>query len=160
MLQRIAALILLLVTVALTHAQHQVTPSGDDEATKKLIIGLETKTWELAQKRDVKDLAALVADDYQDVGEFGVWDKQKSVQSNAEPGFELSKFSLDHFRFTRLAPTVVLLTYEAKQTGSSDGKPLPSPLFISSVWVNRKGKWLSVLYQDTPAAAPAKADDK
>ncbi len=56
-------------------------------------------------------------------------------------------------RFLRIAPTVVLLTYKANQVGTDHGKPLPLAMYVSSVWVNRDGKWLNVLAQDTPEAS-------
>jgi len=157
---RLAALILLALTAGLIHGSGQHLPTIDDEQTKRVIISLERKSWEFVRRRDMEGLATLLSEGYRDVGEFGIWDKKRSVQSIAEPGFELSNFSLNNFRMMRLAPTVVLLTYEAVESGSSNGKPLPSQLFISSVWEKQKGKWLNVLYHDTPAAVPIEADNE
>jgi quercetin dioxygenase-like cupin family protein len=74
------------------------------------------------------------------------------VESILDPAYVLKSFSISDMHFAEIAPTVVLLTYKATETGTDHGKPLPSPLYISSVWVNKNGKWMNVLYQDTPEA--------
>ena len=126
-------------------------PGGPvSEDTEHPVVELERRGWQAAVNRDNEADAALLADDFQNIAEYGVWDKTKFAQTVIDPNYLLKAFSVSDVRFSQPAPTVVLLTYKATQVGTDHGKPLPSPLYISSVWVKRDGKWLNVLFQDTP----------
>jgi len=143
---------LIVLSVLPSLASAQRSTAADDDQTKQLVISLETKTYELTQKKDEAGYLALLADDFQDVGDSGVIDKYRSVAAAVDARMKMDSYSLRNVRFSRLAPTVVLLTYEARVVGTYDGKPLPSLQFVSSVWVERNGKWLNVLYQNALAA--------
>jgi hypothetical protein len=43
-----------------------------------------------------------------------------------------------------------LLTYHFHVIELHDGKPHPSDCTASSLWVCRSGKWLNVIFQETP----------
>ncbi|PYT76801.1 MAG: hypothetical protein DMG40_25390 [Acidobacteria bacterium] len=124
------------------------------EGTEQIVVELEKRGWQAAVDRDSRADAALLADDFQNVAEYGVWDKSRFAQTVSDPNYTLKSFSMSEVRFSRLAPTVVLLTYNATQVGTDHGKPVPSPVYISSVWVNRNGKWLNALFQDTRQLSP------
>jgi hypothetical protein len=38
--------------------------------------------------------------------------------------------------------------------GTYMGQPVPSPVYASSVWTNRGGKWIAVYHQETAAMPP------
>ena len=47
-----------------------------------------------------------------------------------------------------------VLVYRAEQSTTCGGAPVPSPAWATSVYVYRGGRWLNVLYQQTPLAKP------
>jgi hypothetical protein len=45
---------------------------------------------------------------------------------------------------------MAMLTYAATQDRTCAGKTLPAKLFLTTICVRQKGKWMNVLYQETP----------
>jgi len=123
---------------------------GDTKGPEQAVMELERKTWELAKTKDKTAAASLMADDFIDVGEGGIVNRSKVLDAFGQA--TISVYSLDQMQAAALAPTVVAVTYKATAQGSAQGRPLPSPVYISSVWVSRNGHWLNVLYHDTTAA--------
>jgi hypothetical protein len=50
-----------------------------------------------------------------------------------------------------------LATYRATQDGVCSGQPMPKNVIASTVYVKRKGKWMGMLHQESPAAEPTPA---
>ena len=124
--------------------------SPESGSPEQAVMQLERKTWELAKSKDKTAAASLMADDFVDVGEAGIVARSKVLDAFGQA--TISSFSLDQMQAVALAPTVVAVTYKASAKGSAQGHPLPSPVYVSSVWVSRGGHWLNVLYHDTTAA--------
>ena len=52
-----------------------------------------------------------------------------------------------------------VLTYKWTGKGTYQGQPIPSPVWASTVWTKRNGKWTAVFHQETipmPPPPPAK----
>ncbi len=49
-----------------------------------------------------------------------------------------------------LDPQTAITSYQVSLKGTFRGNPLPSPVFITEIWVKQDGKWLQRLYQETP----------
>jgi hypothetical protein len=52
-----------------------------------------------------------------------------------------------------------VLTYKWSGKGTYQGQPIPSPVWASTVWTKRGGKWTAVFHQETipmPPPPPAK----
>ncbi len=69
----------------------------------------------------------------------------------------LSKFKGEYFDFSEnkvdiLGPDAVMITFENSLSGTYDGKPLPSRIFVVEIWTRTSGKWLQKYYQETPIA--------
>jgi hypothetical protein len=50
----------------------------------------------------------------------------------------------------RFDTNTVLLTYHAAQSTTCSGTPIPSPVWVSSLYVRRGGRWVNAAYQQTP----------
>jgi len=81
------------------------------------------------------------------------------LQDITDPTSVTKSSTMSQVRFSRLAPTVVLLTYRLDEIDIDHGKPIPLTKYISSIWVYRDGKWLNVLGQDTPATSNEQEDE-
>ena len=47
-----------------------------------------------------------------------------------------------------------VLTYKWTGKGTFQGQPIPSPVWVSTVWTKRNGKWTAVFHQETIPMAP------
>ncbi len=62
-----------------------------------------------------------------------------------------NSYTIDTFELTRLNPTTALLTYHAAQHTQCNGHAVPSPVWASSLYVRRGGRWLNAMYQQSQA---------
>jgi len=71
----------------------------------------------------------------------------------------IETWSIDQVKVTFLTDTTAIITYRLTGKGSFMGQPFPSPIYSSSTYVNRGGKWIAAFHQETaatPPPAPAK----
>jgi len=78
---------------------------------------------EAAKRKDSTFKQRTLADDALDVGEFGIWGKERSAASLASlekhPNVELKDFSLSDYRFRKACHDVVVVAYRADLTSIS-----------------------------------------
>jgi hypothetical protein len=139
----LAALVLLASTVAF----------AQENDVKGTIIALEKQSWEAWQKRDGKFFADFVTDDHVDVHGSGPADKKAVVAVVGSPMCVVKSYGVEDFHFTQFSPDTALIVYRAEQDTTCGGNPVPSPSWISSLYVRRDGKWKNALFQVTDAAA-------
>ena len=48
-------------------------------------------------------------------------------------------------------PNTAIVTYKWTGKGTYQGNPIPSPVWASTVWTKRGGKWVAMFHQETPA---------
>ena len=63
---------------------------------------------------------------------------------------ELKSFDFSGAKLRQVAPGVAILSYTATQDTTCEGAKLPPKLQVTSVYVQKDGKWLSANYQETP----------
>jgi hypothetical protein len=54
---------------------------------------------------------------------------------------------------TMVDADAAFLTYKGIADGACAGKPIPT-VWASSLWVNRKGKWVAFSHQETDVRTP------
>jgi hypothetical protein len=126
--------------------------ANDDGAVKATLIDLELKSWTAWKGRDGKFFDAFLSDDHIEVGYGGVIGKRQVVDGVASPQCSVESYALAEMQFTRIAPDTAVLVYRAQQKTLCNGVAVPSPVWATSVYARRGGKWLNVIYQHTPAA--------
>lgn len=143
---------LALVAVAFTFAAGQTKHNNSVEAE---IIALEKRAFEAWKNKDKKFFEEHMAEDglYLDLN--GVGSKAQYVQIVTGTGCTVSNYALDNTKVTMLGRDAALLTYRYTHDAVCGGTPEASPLWASTVYVNRGGKWLIAFHQEIPAA-PAK----
>ena len=99
---------------------------------------------------DVDTIKAMVTDDH-----IGVSTYYGKAFTTAEEIATLDAFKVEAAEFgpstiTPLGPEAAMITYENTYQGTFEGKPLPSRVFVSEIWVKQDGNWLQKLYQETP----------
>ena len=122
--------------------------SGDEATIKEQLIKLEKQSWEAWKNRDGKFFQGFLSDDHVEVGFNGLTNKSEVVAFVGSPVCTVKSYKLDHFEMKLLNKNTALLTYwEAQDTLCHN--PVPSPCWVSSLYIKRGDRWLNVLYQQT-----------
>jgi hypothetical protein len=120
--------------------------------TKEALVKLEQQSWEAWKNHDGKFFQGFLSEDHVEVGFGGPTKKAAVVAGVASDVCNVKSYSVDHFELTMLDANTALLTYHAAQDTTCGGKPVPSPVWVSSLYGKRDGRWLNVLYQQTQTA--------
>jgi hypothetical protein len=118
-------------------------------ALKETLIDLEKQSWEAWKKRDGKFFQEFLSDDHVEVGFGGVTNKATVVRGVASPVCVVKSYAVDRFELTMVDANTALLTYHAEQDTTCGGNAVPSPVWVSSLYVKRGGRWLNAFYQQT-----------
>jgi hypothetical protein len=121
------------------------------KSVEEILTNLEKQSWDAWKSRDGKFYKGFLSDDHIEVGSGGGANKSEVVAFVGSPVCVVKSFSVDHFKLTIFNPSTALLTYHAQQDTTCGGGPVPSPVWVSSLYVRRGGKWLNALYEQTPA---------
>ena len=122
---------------------------ADKNTLKETLIKLEKQSWEAWKQRDGKFFQGFLADDHVELGSSGVTDKAAVVAGVASPGCVVKSFTVDKFQLTLFDAKTALLTYHAAQDTTCGGTAVPSPVWVSSLYVKRGKRWFNALYQQT-----------
>jgi hypothetical protein len=124
------------------------TAESSDAAIKEQLIKLEKQSWEAWKNRDGKFFQDFLSDDHAEVGFNGLTNKAEVVAFVGSPACTVKSYKLDHFEMKLLDKNTALLTYwEAQDTLCHS--PVPSPCWVSSLYMRRGDRWLNVFYQQT-----------
>ena len=114
------------------------------------LIQLEIKSWDAWKARDSAFYRTFLSDDHVEVGWSGRSTKAEVLATVATRRCVVQSYKADDFKFTQFDPSSAMLTYHAAQTTLCGGKPIPSPVWVSSLYVRHGGRWLNAAYQQTP----------
>jgi hypothetical protein len=121
------------------------------ESVEETLIKMEKQSWDAWKSRDGKFYEGFLSDDHVEVGSGGGASKSEVVAFVGSPVCVVKNFSVDHFKLTIFDSNTALLTYHAQQDTTCSGRPVPSPVWVSSLYIRHGGKWLNALYEQTPA---------
>jgi len=134
--------------VLLAYRLGAIPESSDVVVIKEQLIKLEKQSWEAWKNRDGKFFQDFLSDDHVEVGFGGVSNKAEIVSFVGSPVCTVKSYQLDQFELKMLDKNTALLTYrEAQDTVCHN--PVPSPCWVSSLYMKRGDHWLNVLYQQT-----------
>jgi hypothetical protein len=144
LLKWLTFLLAILAVGSLSFAEQKAHSSLETELT-----AIEKHSWEAWQKRDGKFYENFLSDDHVEVGGGGLSTKKEVAQFVGSPVCVVKSYALRDFTLTRFNAETALLTYHAEQDTTCHGKLVTSPVWVSSLYVKRKGKWQNALYQQT-----------
>lgn len=119
-------------------------------ALKDTLIDLEQQSWVAWKARDATFFEGFLSDDHVEVGPRGAIGKAAVVAGVGSPACTVDSYTVGNFQFTQIAADVAVLNYRAEQATVCGGFVVPSPAWATSVYVKRHGRWLNVVYQQTP----------
>ena len=140
---------LALLTLAATFALGQTKPNDSVEAQ---IVALEKSAFEAWKKKDKKFFEEHMSENGQYLDLNGVGGKAQYVKAIIDNDCTVSRYSLDNTKVTLLSKDVALLTYRYAHDVVCGGNPEASPLWATTVYVKRGGKWLIAFHQEIAAA--------
>jgi hypothetical protein len=147
MKQLIVAVLVLFALAPSTSAHRKVR--DDKDALKETLVKLEQQSWEAWQKRDGKFFQDFLSDDHVEMGFGGRANKATVVAGVASPICVVKTYAVDQFELTAFDANTALLTYHAAQDTACGGNPVPSPVWVSSLYIRRGGRWHNAFYQQT-----------
>ena len=126
-----------------------------DKALGQRLIALEKQSWVAWQKMDAKFWQGFLSDDHVELNGFiGATGKKQVIEGIASGGCKVAGYAVDHFTFHRFDATTALLIYHAAQDTSCGAAKVPSPVWATSLYQLRGGRWQNVLYGHTPIMQP------
>lgn len=111
---------------------------------------LERRSWDAWKARDSSFYRTFLSDDHVELGWSGRSTKAEVLATVATPRCVVKSYSVDDVKLARFDANTALLTYHAAQSTTCSGKPIPSPVWVSSLYVRRGGRWVNAAYQQTP----------
>ena len=138
---------------AVAGLSHQAAGETAGQSTlQETLEGLERQSWQAWKNRDGKFFSEFLSDDHVEVGDTGIANKEAVVATVSSPVCVVNSYAVDRFKLTVFDANTALLTYHAAQDTTCAGKPVPTPVWASSLYIRRGGRWLNALYQHTPAS--------
>lgn len=99
-----------------------------------------------AVRRDLAQVAALLAEDFEELGSSGrIWSRDQILELLATESYEPP--AMEDFKCHRIAEGVVLVTYRTVRTDAVSGQS--SAALRSSIWIEEDGGWRVRFHQGT-----------
>ena len=136
--------------VALLLALAVVSPSMAADL-KEDLVAIEKSSWKAAANHDAKAYGDTMTDDAVSAFSSGdvVTGRQETLADISSSRCTLKNFDLADTKLRQLSPDIAILTYNATQDLTCDGKKSPTKLFATSIYVRQGGKWRWTSYQET-----------
>ena len=155
------AAILVMAFASVCFAQPQATASPSPATTAKpkprmskaqilkKLSANETALWNAWKNKDAKPFHMWLSADSVMVGDQGVGTKKEVTEMMASMPCEIKSFTLSDWKLAMVDADAAVITYKGVAEGTCGGQPIPT-VWASSLWVNRRGKWLAFSHQETP----------
>ena len=134
----------------LAGAAEPLTPATSSLSDEATIRELESKSWIAWKNHDAIFFEQFLSDDHVEIHGYGVVGKGAVVESVRSPVCVVQSFTLGPLSVTVVSPDVMLVTYRAEQDTLCVSTRVPSPVWATSLYAKRSGRWVNVLYQHTP----------
>jgi hypothetical protein len=119
------------------------------DSLEATLTDIEKQSWVAWQHHDGSFFSHFLSDDHVEVGTNGIATKAQVVAYVGSSMCTVKSYSVDHFQATRFNDNTALLTYRAVQETTCGQVVVPSPTWVSSLFVRRGGQWVNALYQHT-----------
>jgi hypothetical protein len=124
------------------------------------IIQMEKDSWAAWERNDTAFWQRFLSDDHLEVHSAPrLAGKAEVVAHIGSKACAVADYRLDDFTFRQLGPDTALLVYRASQATKCGNYSVPSPVWATSMFQRRNGRWLNVFYSHTPIPEPPKATE-
>jgi hypothetical protein len=123
--------------------------------TERALVDLETQSWAAWQKMDAGFWDRFLSDDHIEIsGYAGAVGKKAVIDGIRGKVCHVASYKVDHFTFRQLGRDTAVLVYRAEQDTTCGAIKVPSPVWATSVYQLRGGRWQNVVYEHTPVLMP------
>ena|SRR5437868_1533151 len=124
------------------------------KTTEQTLVDLEKQSWVAWQNMDAGFWSRFLSDDHIEISGFvGVTGKADVIRGISSHVCKVNSYAVDHFTFRQLDARNAVLVYHAQQDTMCGSVKVPSPVWATSLYQLRGGRWQNVLYEHTPALA-------
>ncbi|NNC14001.1 nuclear transport factor 2 family protein [Planctomonas sp. JC2975] len=118
------------------------------ERSTQFFVDLESKVWDALVNGDATADRNLLSDDFLGVDPTGFATRADHVAQIAE-GPSIASYAIADAKLIAVSADTVMLSYRAdyRRPNNRAGERM----FISSLWVQRDGRWWNTFSQDSPA---------
>lgn len=127
--------------------------------TADSLMALENKAWEAYKNKDGKYFESFLGDSMISGQGEGSMVRADVVKTISEGKHEVKSFSLSDPHVTLAGADAVVLTYKATVDGVEDGKPIPSPATVATVFVRSGTDWKAVYHNEVAIVEAAKSGE-
>lgn len=132
---------------------------GTNAAAEKTIIANERAINAAVTKGDVATFRSLVTEDSWAIdpmsGRMATAEFIKTLPQ-MQKEMKVTSWDITESQVYWVEPTVAVHSYKWTGQGTYQGQPVPSPVWASTVWARRGGKWLAVFHHEAPAMPASK----
>jgi hypothetical protein len=139
-----------------TNSNAKTAGSKSSVPSEADLIAKDKAVWEALKKKDYGAFGNMLASDYIEVTDEGVFDKAGIIANVRD--LNLTDATFSDWKVWPVDNRFAIVRYETTIKATYKGADIPpGPYHSASVWVNRDGKWLAFYYQQTPVlpAPPA-----
>jgi len=120
-----------------------------DDAMRDALVAQERAGLEALKAGDVAGFAAMLGEEEVFVDDHGPATKAEVVRNVG--GFRIIDYSMDDARMVRVSDAAGVIVYRLTEHGASHGKEFNATVYVSTLYVMRRGKWVSLFSQETGA---------
>jgi hypothetical protein len=126
--------------------------------TEHALIALEKQSWAAWQNMDAAFWERFLSDDHIELnGYVGAVGKKDVIRGITSKACKVASYKVDKFSYRPIDSRTAVLVYRAEQDTTCGTIKVPSPVWATSVYQLRDGRWQNVLYEHTPALEVPKA---
>lgn len=103
-------------------------------------------------RQDFDEIKGFFAPDHLVVTTYTGVSPVSEYLPDAIKNLDIKSAKIEDPQLVKLGPGVYMRTYYVENEGTFHGKALPQRVFATQIWVQRDGKWVQRLYQETPLA--------
>jgi hypothetical protein len=126
-----------------------------DDPLRTRLIAMEKQSWAAWQRMDTVFWNRFLSDDHVELNGFvGATGKKSVIDGIAGKACHVASYKVGDFAFRRFDTRTALLIYRAEQDTTCGKYKVPSPVWATSLYQLRQGRWVNVLYGHSPVLTP------
>ena len=104
-------------------------------------------------KQDFNEIKTFFAPDHLVVTTYTGVSPVSEYLPDAIENLDIRSAKVEDHQLVELGPGVYMRTYFVENDGTLHGKTLPRRVLATQIWVQRDGRWVQRLYQETPLSS-------
>jgi ketosteroid isomerase-like protein len=126
--------------------------------TADSLMALDSKAWDAYISKDGAFFNQFLADNFVGFDNGKHMTKAEVVKEISENKCEIKSHTLTEPKLTMAGPDAAVVTYKATVDGTCEGKKVPSPVTVASVFVRSGNEWKGAYHNEVMAMEPKGGD--